>query len=313
EEDTAEVIIRSKVWYSDGSVVLQAEMTQFRVHNSILAASSTVFKDMFEVGHAPGDDDSKVDGQPLVHLYDDNANDVELVLMALYDRRFFQTSQKSFDLVAAMWRLGKKYGFEELRDEALQRLEDFFRARSGPPPPLPRYEISIPVPPCPGIHVHAISLARETGLVSILPAAFYACNNKHYQRDIHEVVMAGVLMNGGSRAHLSNADKTLCVLATSILIQRQRKAYPAHRALNRTQGCLSTCRAAVERTRDSLMDSLRVDPLGPMYMSGACTLCQTAASTVFNEEQAKIWNDLPGIYGLPSWGAIKQEMARYAL
>ncbi|KAJ7862003.1 hypothetical protein B0H14DRAFT_2349692 [Mycena olivaceomarginata] len=41
------LLTQSNIWYSDGSVVLQAESTQFRVHASILFASLTVFKDMF--------------------------------------------------------------------------------------------------------------------------------------------------------------------------------------------------------------------------------------------------------------------------
>jgi len=34
------------VWYSDGSVVLVAEKTAFRVHGTILAANSEIFKDI---------------------------------------------------------------------------------------------------------------------------------------------------------------------------------------------------------------------------------------------------------------------------
>lgn len=41
------VIVRSDIWQFDGNVVLQAENIQFRVHKSVLAANSVVFKDMF--------------------------------------------------------------------------------------------------------------------------------------------------------------------------------------------------------------------------------------------------------------------------
>ncbi|KAJ7861641.1 hypothetical protein B0H13DRAFT_1638998, partial [Mycena leptocephala] len=74
------------IWYSDGSVISQAETTQFRVHASILSAGSTVFKDMFEVARAPANGDSQVEGCPLVQMYDDTAQDVHLMLVALYDR-----------------------------------------------------------------------------------------------------------------------------------------------------------------------------------------------------------------------------------
>ncbi|KAJ7187910.1 hypothetical protein C8R46DRAFT_4465 [Mycena filopes] len=40
-------IIRSNtIWHSDGSVVLQAQGTQFRVHWSLLAMHSSFFRDM---------------------------------------------------------------------------------------------------------------------------------------------------------------------------------------------------------------------------------------------------------------------------
>lgn len=83
---SATTFTRSKIWYYDGSVVLQVEQTQFRVHASLLSAGSTVFKDMFEVARAPSDVDTQVEGCPVVQLFDDKAQDVELVLDALYDR-----------------------------------------------------------------------------------------------------------------------------------------------------------------------------------------------------------------------------------
>ncbi|KAJ7307096.1 hypothetical protein DFH08DRAFT_901219 [Mycena albidolilacea] len=41
-------ITRSKMWHRDGSVVLQAGNTQFRVHWGVLALHSSVFHDMEE-------------------------------------------------------------------------------------------------------------------------------------------------------------------------------------------------------------------------------------------------------------------------
>ncbi|KAJ7039025.1 hypothetical protein C8F04DRAFT_1086858 [Mycena alexandri] len=35
---------RSEIWHNDGSVVLQAENTQFRVHQSVLAMHSQFFR-----------------------------------------------------------------------------------------------------------------------------------------------------------------------------------------------------------------------------------------------------------------------------
>ena len=79
-----------ELWFSDGSVVLQAESTLFRVHKSQLARRSIVFSDMFTLpqpvvstSHATFSDESH-EGCPVVRLHD-TAADVANLLLALYD------------------------------------------------------------------------------------------------------------------------------------------------------------------------------------------------------------------------------------
>jgi hypothetical protein len=74
--------IRSVPWFDDGSVVLEAERTQFRVYRGILCANSVIFKDMFSLCQ-PGEE-GEVEGCPLVHL-SDSAKDVQIVLEVLHD------------------------------------------------------------------------------------------------------------------------------------------------------------------------------------------------------------------------------------
>ncbi|KAF8208156.1 hypothetical protein K438DRAFT_1468773, partial [Mycena galopus ATCC 62051] len=63
----------SETWRRDGNVVLQAANIQFRVHWSVLAQHSSVFRDIEELPQPP--DQPTVDGCPVVELYDD-PNDV---------------------------------------------------------------------------------------------------------------------------------------------------------------------------------------------------------------------------------------------
>ncbi|KAJ7731870.1 hypothetical protein B0H16DRAFT_1733058 [Mycena metata] len=65
DDPSALPFTRSKIWYYDGSIVLQAEQTQFRVHASLLSAGSTVFKDIFELARDPSNVDAQVEGCPL--------------------------------------------------------------------------------------------------------------------------------------------------------------------------------------------------------------------------------------------------------
>ena len=90
------------LWFEDGSVVLCAEDTLFRVHMTLLSRHSVCFRDMFTIArprsqcaqtvsglgaeHGQGDDDElkEHDGCPVVHLHD-VAEDVGNLLTALYD------------------------------------------------------------------------------------------------------------------------------------------------------------------------------------------------------------------------------------
>jgi hypothetical protein len=70
------------LWFSDGSIVLNAEKITFRVHHSILSTHSTVFSDMLNIPQPL--DQATIEGCPVVHL-PDSAVDVACLLKALYD------------------------------------------------------------------------------------------------------------------------------------------------------------------------------------------------------------------------------------
>lgn len=80
---TERSIERSSPWFEDGNVILQAENFQFKVHRSILAQNSLVFRDMFSLAVS---DDMDGQGCPIVSLYD-SPSDVSHLLNAIYDRR----------------------------------------------------------------------------------------------------------------------------------------------------------------------------------------------------------------------------------
>ena len=83
-ESVGAPVTRSDIWLDDGSVVIQAGFTQFRVHRTMLSRHSTIFKDMFSVAQ-PGDLDPSIEGCPLVHL-SDSPEDIRHILSALYDQ-----------------------------------------------------------------------------------------------------------------------------------------------------------------------------------------------------------------------------------
>jgi hypothetical protein len=75
-------VIRSEIWYEDGSVVLQTQATQFRIHWGVLAQQSSFFRDIQDLPQ-PSNQPS-VDGCPVVELQEDDSADVEYLLKVLY-------------------------------------------------------------------------------------------------------------------------------------------------------------------------------------------------------------------------------------
>ncbi|KAJ7194906.1 hypothetical protein GGX14DRAFT_677594 [Mycena pura] len=312
DSDPAGPVTRSKIWYSDGSIVLQAEAVQFRVHTSILSAASSVFRDMLEVAQGPADIADQVEGCPLVHLSDDKAVDVGFVLEALYDRNFYKTKKKTFGQVEAMWRLGKKYGFDELRDDAVGRLQYIFpstladmHARYWSPDTPVDFGMS----KYPGFSFDAVNLARATGLISILPTALIiSCLSSSDLRTAQEKILSGRPRGDGSTAHLSGEDKALCILAMSDLL---RKQWDGPYAWLHKSSCLNTnCRALREDLKTAIWTPIpRFVSLNRRMVDGSfCEVCKQYNLAVFTVGQRALWEELPSVFGLPSWEDIAKEM-----
>ena len=89
EHDDAQKLVKPvrhpDLWMDDGSIVIQAENSQFRIHRTTLSRHSPVFRDMFSIPQ-PTDSDDTVDGCPIVRL-SDSAEDVTHLLAALYDHK----------------------------------------------------------------------------------------------------------------------------------------------------------------------------------------------------------------------------------
>lgn len=73
--------LRSSPWFKDGNIVLQTEGVQFKVYRGILAANSSIFKDLFECGQG---EEQLVENCHVVQL-SDKADDLRIVLLSLHD------------------------------------------------------------------------------------------------------------------------------------------------------------------------------------------------------------------------------------
>jgi hypothetical protein len=79
-----EIAEECSLWYNDGTVVVQAEDTVFRVYGGLLANQSTIFQDMFGVPQPLPQDIDTYEGCPLIHVRD-SAPDMYHFLLVLHE------------------------------------------------------------------------------------------------------------------------------------------------------------------------------------------------------------------------------------
>ncbi|THH02367.1 hypothetical protein EW026_g487 [Hermanssonia centrifuga] len=160
------------LWFNDGSVVLEAEKTVFKVYGGILSqhSGSPVFGDMFSFPQ-PDEHDKDAetyDGRPLIHI-PDSAHDLHHFLKALHD-----SSLEPPDILAitAVLRLSTKYEVNHLRARAITVLSRWY------PPTLEAFIVLprsfLPREEFPR-HVLVANIARETDVPVLLPAALLLC------------------------------------------------------------------------------------------------------------------------------------------
>ncbi|KAF7298004.1 hypothetical protein HMN09_01021400 [Mycena chlorophos] len=166
-----EVITRSEIWHTDGTVVLQAQRTQFRVHWGLLTMHSSVFKDIYTLPQ-PNVAGVAVEGCPVVEVHDDSG-DWKHLLEVLYDGTILTEETLQFSLVAALIRLGRKYDFIKLLKAAVNRLTHDYPSTLALIDARQRADFSLNITPYPGIHFDVLSMAREHSILSVLPVAYY--------------------------------------------------------------------------------------------------------------------------------------------
>ncbi|TDL16682.1 hypothetical protein BD410DRAFT_901871 [Rickenella mellea] len=161
------------LWFDDGNIVLTTNVSQFRVHRSLLSMNSPVFADMFSMPQTDRLEDT-VEGLPVVEISDDDT-DLTHLLYFFYDHRYYQGgTETTFEKISGLLRMGTKYQMDDLRNEIIDHLslaypstlEKYLKA-VNPKTRLPLF------PPFLGQHFAIVNLARETDASILLPAALW--------------------------------------------------------------------------------------------------------------------------------------------
>ncbi|KAJ7642779.1 hypothetical protein DFH06DRAFT_1477492 [Mycena polygramma] len=300
--EDAPTISRSDIWYQDGSVVLQAEGTQFRVHWGVLANSS-FFRDMQALPQPP--EQPTVEGCPIVELHD-LYEDVNHLLTVLYDPTILFQKVLPLAVVAALLRLGRKYDFRKILDAAVQlvmydnptTLEDYLK------------HTTMHVTNCNALEM--LTLVRENNIMSAQPCAYYEVVRGCEQSQLFD----GVPRDDGTLAFLAPNDLRQCNLSRERIIAKQMLPgfmwgwlvswdYREDCALPRI--CAAN-REHMLQISVELHQPQALDIGGELWDRMFCPECLRHMEKRIDAGRKKMWEELPSFFDLPPWSELKNDL-----
>ncbi|KAJ7250525.1 hypothetical protein B0H12DRAFT_1324257 [Mycena haematopus] len=304
-------ITRSELWHRDGSIVLQATNTQFRVHWSVLALHSSIFRDMEGLPQPP--DQPTVDGCPILELSDD-PEDLEYLLKALYDPAFHceKKLQVPLPVVGALIRLGRKYNFQYLFDSAVARLAAEF------PSTLKDYDALHSMQTIHSESYHRLlfdvmTLASDNNILSVLPCVY--CKVVLYCGTLDEVFDEFERADG-TRASLSSLDLRRCAVGRERLLFKQFQ--PGNTLGWARKWEFGDCAdsAQCRASREAILTFYLNDPVfalmalalpNDLKRSKFCAACRQHMTQSMAAGRRRIWAELPGMFNLPV-GQLKNDI-----
>ncbi|EPT01155.1 hypothetical protein FOMPIDRAFT_1121160 [Fomitopsis schrenkii] len=299
------------VWYTDGSVVLVAEKTAFRVHCTILAAHCEIFKDMFNIPQPSTPDPSTEthEGHPVVRLQDAPV-DLKHFLKAIYDFGYFQCGGRTkFPVVAAVLRLATKYEAPVLRQRAIDFLTTAYPSTLEA---WDRRSASRLVPPFEDELARYIELAVDTNVRIVLPALYYAASKQPLAR-VHDTLstlavapsvqwdILGALVVGREQVLLAEQTAALAFLQADFPRPNCQRGSP----------CPTQLVEAIKRTlpkaagQDPYYQGCLDRPHEVGQALSLCTACQGTVSKSIIDGKKKVWRQLPVLFGLPDWATLE--------
>ncbi|KAA1468961.1 hypothetical protein DENSPDRAFT_834469 [Dentipellis sp. KUC8613] len=292
-------------WFDDGSIILLARSTDaFRVHRTVLARSSEIFRDMLLVGDPGAGTEEMIEGCPVVRLPDD-VTDICRLLKAIYDPLIF-ARDKAMTLKERLCylRVASKYMIATIREEVIAYLRVLY------PSSLEQYRgpsTSADYSRC------SMLLALNAGItyhiLDILPSAFYTCC-LHLPRS---VLIEGETDADGDLVDLENSSLLKCLTGMADLLELRHTFIDIKLCdLANANVCgKSSCHLALLELVNSVHENHYNDIsifegdgifdgklMGHTSAYVLCTLCAEDCRTIEEEGVQNIWNKLPKCFGL---------------
>jgi len=310
------------LWLPDGNVVLATDSLLFRVHKSVLSLHSSVFKDMFDLPFTPaGNLDGNArqqlsataavtsceeyEGLPMVSLAGDKGKEVAHLLLAAYDRGYYEQDNDNtpLEVVTALLLLSSKYDFANIRRHVIKHISRHY------PITLPEYEA------LDGSSARIFGRARWECHFDLLRAAFKA------QADI---LLPGLYYACSTFTTHQILEKTYfldMICLKSLLVGKESLGSSIRTVMfmilrdSSSRNCSSPhggCKFNASRILSfgNVFDTMDINDFKGRTVAEECleNFCQPCLEFITartNEYRQVLWESLPGRFNLPSWSVLK--------
>ncbi|KAF7312936.1 BTB domain-containing protein [Mycena kentingensis (nom. inval.)] len=309
------------LWFESDTIVLRADQSVFRVSKSLLAARSSVFRDMTTFPSPSSSEVEMFQGAPVVNL-SDATSDVEPFLRAIFDSSYFMPPPAPipFLSVLGILRLAHKYDVNYLFKRALLHLEAVYPSS---PPKLLADLHSNPL----GYGANMISfdlialpILEQVGAVWLLPFALYSLGTY----SVEEAMAAPewtALPDSLKQRSLPLPMKQLRMIVRL-----------HHRCINFAPECSDAVSCAEElqgflqwslfENSPLVGDEFTADPLA-LWQDGSglhlwkdlierslCGVCRGRVQAQYGDAWGRLWAELPGNCRMECWATLLAERKR---
>ncbi|KAJ7710425.1 hypothetical protein B0H17DRAFT_1190165 [Mycena rosella] len=301
------------LWFSDGSLVVRAEDTIFRVSGAVLAARSSVFQDMLSfpqpsAGQSPIE---SIEGMPIVVLYD-RAAEVEPFLRAIFDSSSFMPPPSTAPLsdILAVLRLSHKYDIQYLHRRALDHLSMVFPTElSMFLPSLNYFPEGFQTLKTSGeAHLQILRVVHEVNALWLLPAVYSRASTCLPKRLFVAPSWPELHVDIKNKLHTAHAHHARYVIA---IVHCAGPDAGCTAPETCSSLILSVITALLEQIGDVDMEfnffdvkDLFLPGLWAGFDAPLCAACVAHTAAQVSVGVQKVWDALPANLGLPPWDEL---------
>ncbi|KZP19272.1 hypothetical protein FIBSPDRAFT_1045635 [Athelia psychrophila] len=293
-----------ELWFDDGSVILVAEATSFRVHRSILCKHSSVFSDIFGIPQPTNGGPDTFEGCPVIRMHD-SAHEFTQLLKACYDPFFPQDKNTiSFHYALSILRLSTKYHMPKFRSRSLDELKKHFPSES----------LSALDKQCKNWNtvaqitnidiIHAIKIAREADAFELLPCAFARLCNVS--------IKSAFVVDASTFLEREDLER-LAIGRDNMRIAAEDQLFGFILAGQVSDGCTqpAVCNDVMATSAFSIRSLVRRCPFSlnikaDFTSSALCLACRAQYRITNSHAREVAWNSLPKYFDLGSWQELKR-------